>query len=134
MPEPVKIGLIGCGTISPAYLKAAGLFEILDFVACADIDAEAAARRGNEFDIPAMPVDELLERNEIELVLNLTVPKAHTEVNRRALAAGKHAYCEKPFGIDVTDGRNVLDLADQKGLSAGCAPDTFLGGGHQTCR
>ena len=134
MTEPVKIGLIGCGTISPAYLKAAQVFEILEFVACADIDADAAARRGKEFAVASMSVDELLGRDEVEVVLNLTVPKAHTEVNRLALAAGKHAYCEKPFGIDVADGRTVLELADAKALRVGCAPDTFLGGGHQTCR
>jgi predicted dehydrogenase len=130
----MKIGLIGCGTISPTYLKAARRFEALDFVACADIDADAAARRGDEFHIPFMSVDDLLARDEIEIVLNLTVPKAHTEINARALAAGKHAYCEKPFGVDVVDGRAVLDLARERNLQVGCAPDTFLGGGHQTCR
>ncbi len=134
MTEPVKIGLIGCGTISPAYLEAARIFENMDFVACADIDDEAAARRGQEFGIPSMPVEALLARDEIEVVLNLTVPKAHTDVNAQALKAGKHSYCEKPFGIDVAEGRAVLELAREKDLRIGCAPDTFLGGGHQTCR
>ena len=46
--EPVRIGLIGCGTISPAYLRAAATFDILRFVGCADIDAAAATTERDE--------------------------------------------------------------------------------------
>lgn len=132
--EPVGIGLIGCGTISGAYLRAAATFDVLKFVACADIDPAAAKRTEETFGVPAMPVDALLARDDVDVVLNLTIPAAHGEVNLAALAAGKHAYCEKPFGLDVAEGRNVLAAAAEAGLRVGCAPDTFLGGGHQTVR
>jgi predicted dehydrogenase len=79
-------------------------------------------------------VDQLLADDSIELVLNLTVPKAHVPVALAALGAGKHTYCEKPLGIDRDQGRQVIDLAKQKGLRVGCAPDTFLGAGIQTAR
>ncbi len=132
--EPVGIGLIGCGTISPAYLRAAATFDILRFVGCADIDPDAAKKTEAAFGVPAMSVRELLARDDVEVVLNLTIPAAHGEVNLAALAAGKHAYCEKPFGLDVAEGQRVLAAADGAGLRVGCAPDTFLGGGHQTVR
>ena len=132
--EPVGIGLIGCGTISGAYLRAAATFDVLKFVACADIDPAAAKRTEETFGVPAMPVDALLARDDVEVILNLTIPAAHGEVNLAALAAGKHAYCEKPFGLDVAEGRQVLAAAAAAGLRVGCAPDTFLGGGHQTVR
>ncbi|MCY3811963.1 MAG: Gfo/Idh/MocA family oxidoreductase [Gammaproteobacteria bacterium] len=132
--EPVGIGLIGCGTISGAYLRAAATFDVLKFVACADIDPTAAKRTEDTFGVPAMPVDALLARDDVDVVLNLTIPAAHGEVNLAALAAGKHAYCEKPFGLDVAEGRRVLAAAAAAGLRVGCAPDTFLGGGHQTVR
>ena len=132
--EPVGIGLIGCGTISGAYLRAAATFDVLKFAACADIDPAAAKRTEETFGVPAMPVDALLARDDVEVVLNLTIPAAHGEVNLAALAAGKHAYCEKPFGLDVAEGRQVLAAAAAAGLRVGCAPDTFLGGGHQTVR
>ncbi len=132
--EPVRIGLIGCGTISPAYLRAAATFDVLEFAGCADIDPAAAERTQEHFGVPAMSVDDLLVRDEVEVILNLTIPVAHAAVNLAALEAGKHAYCEKPFGLDVDEGQRVLDAADAAGLRVGCAPDTFLGGGHQTVR
>ena len=131
---PVRIGLVGCGTISPAYLRAAATFGVLEFVACADVNPEAAKRTEARFGVPAVPVPELLARDDIEAVLNLTIPAAHGEVNLAAIEAGKHAYCEKPFALDVAEGERVLAAADAAGVRVGSAPDTFLGGGHQTVR
>ena len=132
--DPVRIGLIGCGTISPAYLRAAAIFDMLRFAGCADIDPTAARRTEETFGVPAMAVDELIGRDDVEVILNLTIPAVHAEINLVAIEAGKHAYCEKPFGLDVAQGQRVLDAADAAGLRVGCAPDTFLGGGHQTVR
>ena len=132
--QPVRIGLIGCGTISGAYLRAAATFDILHFVGCADIDPQAAKRTEKTFGVPAMTVDALLGQDDVEVILNLTIPAAHGEVNLAAIGAGKHAYCEKPFGLDVAEGERVLAAAAAAGLRVGCAPDTFLGGGHQTVR
>ena len=84
----VGIGIIGCGNISAAYLKAAAGFPILDIRALADRDAAAAARRSAEFGIPARPVDALLADPEISIVVNLTVPLAHVDVGLRAVRAG----------------------------------------------
>jgi Predicted dehydrogenases and related proteins len=132
----VKTGIIGCGNISGIYLQnCTKLFKILDVVAVADIDAGRAAERAAEFGIPrACSVKELLSDPEIEIVINLTIPVAHAEVNLAALDAGKNVYVEKPLAIKREDGRRTLDLAESKGLLVGCAPDTFLGGGIQTCR
>ena len=132
--EPVRVGLIGCGTISPAYLRAAATFGCLKFVGCADVNPEAAGRTQADFGVPAMTVDELLRRDDVEAILNLTVPAAHGAVNLAAIEAGKHTYCEKPFALDPAEGRRVLAAAAAAGVRVGCAPDTFLGAGHQTVR
>ncbi len=132
--ERVGIGIIGCGTISPAYLKAARRFANLDLRALADLDPAAAAARGAEFGIPAVSIDALLADPSIEIVVNLTVPKAHVEVGHACLRAGKHVHSEKPLGIASTEARGLLAAAAERGLRVGCAPDTFLGGAHQTCR
>ena len=132
--DPVRVGLVGCGTIAPAYLRASATFGAFEVVACADIAPVAAAALAREFGIEPAPVDALLARDDIEAVLNLTVPAAHAEVNLAALAAGKHVYCEKPFALDFAAGSEVLAKAEGAGLRVGCAPDTFLGGGHQTVR
>ena len=81
-----------------------------------------------------MRVDQLLKRDDIEIVVNLTVPLAHTDVSLAVLRAGKHVHSEKPLGVNVAEARKVMDLAAEKNLRVGCAPDTFLGGGHQTAR
>jgi len=132
--KPVGIGVIGCGNISAAYLTAARTFPILNIVALADARREAARARAAEFDLRAVSVDDLLADDEVEIVLNLTVPNAHVEVSLAAIAAGKHVYSEKPLGVGVAEGRRLVDAAAAKGLRLGCAPDTFLGGAHQTAR
>jgi predicted dehydrogenase len=132
--KPVGVGIIGCGVISGAYLKAASAFPILDIRALADLNPEAAKARGKEFGVKAVGVDALLRDPEIEIVLNLTVPKAHVEVAMRALEAGKHVHSEKPLGITTAEARPLMALAAKKKLRVGSAPDTFLGGAHQTCR
>lgn len=134
MKNKVGIGIIGCGTISPAYLKAAQSFPILDIRALADADPDTARARAAEFGLRAAGVDALLADPSIEVVVNLTIPKAHVEVGLRAIAAGKHVYSEKPLGIATGEARRLLDAAGRRGLRVGCAPDTFLGGAHQTCR
>ncbi len=132
--KPVRIGLIGCGKISDAYLTAAPDYPVLDMVACADIDRAAAERIGGAFGLQVMEVDDLLARDDIEAILNLTVPAAHAPVNLAALQAGKHVYCEKAFAVDPAAGAEVLAAARERGLRVGSAPDTFLGAGHQTVR
>ena len=133
--KPVGIGIVGCGAISAAYLENSKVFPILNVVACADLDPERARERAEEFGVPrACTVDELLADPEIEIVVNLTIPKAHAEVAMAALESGKCAYNEKPLAVSREDGRGMLELALQNNLLLGGAPDTFLGGGHQTCR
>ena len=135
MEPKVKIGIIGCGNISPAYFKGCRAFDILDVVACADIDMGRARDRAAEFSIPrACTVEELLADPEIRIAVNITIPKAHTEVNLAAIAAGKNVHCEKPLAVTRADGQRVLAAAKARDVLVGCAPDTFLGGGIQTCR
>jgi predicted dehydrogenase len=135
MADSVKVGVIGCGAISGAYLSMAKHLPILDIVALADLDRAKAEARAAEFGVPrVLDVDELLADSKIQVVLNLTVPKAHAPLAMAALAAGKHVFTEKPLGVNRDEGRQVLETAASRGLRVGCAPDTFLGAGLQTAR
>ena len=130
-----KVGIVGCGNISKLYFKNAGLYKILDVVACADIDMARAKASAKQHNIPkACTPEELFADREIDMVINLTVPKAHAEVSLAALEGGKSVYSEKPLAITRDEARKLLELAEKKSLRIGCAPDTFLGGGLQTCR
>lgn len=130
----VGIGVIGCGVISKAYMTAMKQFSNIELRAVADMRAAPAEARAKEFGVPGMRVDQMLKRDDIEIVVNLTVPLAHTDVSLAVLNAGKHVHSEKPLGVDMVEARKVMDLAARKNLRVGCAPDTFLGGGHQTAR
>jgi predicted dehydrogenase len=130
----VKVGIIGCGNISGVYLKNCPAFG-LPVVAVADIDLARARARATEYEVPrACRPEELLADPAIDLVINLTIPAAHGTVALAALQAGKSVYNEKPLAITREEAQQMLDLADARGLLVGCAPDTFLGAGLQTCR
>jgi predicted dehydrogenase len=135
MSDKVRVGVIGTGAISGAYLGMAKNFPIVEIAACSDLNLDIAKKKAEEFQVPKVcSVDELLADKSIEIVLNLTIPKAHVPIAMRALEAGKHTYCEKPLGVDREEGRKLLDVAKRKNLRVGCAPDTFLGAGIQTAR
>lgn len=134
MAGPLGIGVIGCGVISDIYLRRIGDFPQLRLVAVADMRAEAAEARAAQYGCPALTPSALLDRDDVDIVLNLTIPAAHADVSLAALAAGKHVYSEKPVTATTADAARVLDAAEAAGLRVGCAPDTFLGGAHQTAR
>lgn len=136
-PSPsrrIRTGIVGCGKISDQYFDGMRRYTVLDVVACADLDNARARAKAAEQGVRADTVEGLLAAPDVDLVVNLTIPAAHAEVNRAALLAGKHAYCEKPFALNMTDGAAIAALARERGLLVGCAPDTFLGGGQQTAR
>ena len=134
MANKVKVGFIGAGNISEQYLNAAATFPILDVVGIADLVQSRAEARAEAFGIKAYHPDDLLADPDVEIVVNLTIPAVHSTVSQAILEAGKHAYSEKPLALNREDGKKLVATAREKGLLLGCAPDTFLGGGLQTCR
>ncbi len=132
---PAKVGIVGCGNISGIYFQAGKTFDILDIVACADLDVARAQAKAEEHGIAnSGSVDDILSDPDIDIIINLTIPGAHYDICRRALEAGKHVHTEKPLSLTREEGKALLDLAASKNLRVGAAPDTFLGAGLQTCR
>ena len=132
--KKTRIGIVGCGKISGAYIGAAKRFRNLEITACTDSYPERAEAAAEACGCKILSYDELINSPDVDIVLNLTPPKAHCKVMTDALNAGKHVYSEKPFGVDMDEVNSVYALAEKKGLRIGCAPDTFLGGGYQTVR
>jgi predicted dehydrogenase len=130
---PVGVAVIGAGNISGQYLGNLTKFPDVRVLAVADIDEARAAQAAAEYGIEASGSPEaVFEIPEVELVVNLTIPAAHSQVAIAALRAGKHVYGEKPLALDVASGRAVLAEAAERGLKVGNAPDTFLGAGIQS--
>lgn len=134
--EKIRVGIVGCGRISNQYLTNFTTWfpSTVSLVAAADLNAEAAASVAREFSVerPCTP-EELYAMDDVDVVLNLTNPWAHTDVNLAAIASGKHVYTEKPLALERDGAVRVLEAARTAGLRVGCAPDTFLGAGIQTC-
>lgn len=136
MVEKLKLGIIGCGNISGTYFtNLTTLFPWLTIEGCSELIEERSKAKAEAFNVPkCYTTEELLADDTIDIAVNLTTPVDHAAINQAALAAGKHVYCEKPLAIDRQDAVDTVKMAEDKGLLVGCAPDTFLGGGIQTCR
>lgn len=130
----LRVGIVGVGVISGQYFTQLVTRPEVEVVAVADLNTARAAEVAAEHGIRALSVDELIGDDGVDLVLNLTIPAAHADVDIAALEAGKHAYGEKPLALDTASGQGVLDAASTAGLLVGSAPDTVLGTGVQTAR
>jgi predicted dehydrogenase len=134
--KPYKIGVIGIGDISDVYINNLKNYNLVEIVACAGRDLAKAQKKAAEHRIAKAYANgfDLIADPEIEIILNLTTPMAHFELNQAALLAGKHVYTEKPLSATFAESKLLVELAESKGLYIGSAPDTFLGGRQQTCR
>lgn len=145
--QPVKVAMVGVGAISGIYLQnITSVFKEVELIGLCDLIPERAQKgaayvedmrtQGHNAPVPKIYKDmyEAFNDPDVEVVLNLTRPYEHYEVSKQALLHGKHVYTEKPLGVDMEEARELVTLAQEKGLRLGGAPDTFLGAGIQTCR
>jgi predicted dehydrogenase len=133
----IKIGIVGTGDISGIYFKnITGLFKEIEIAGVCDLAREKAEKAAEQYKIPKVyeTMHDLFADSEVDIVLNLTRPYEHFEVSFEALKAGKHVYSEKPLSATFEEGKKLVELAKQKNLLIGGAPDTFLGAGIQTAR
>ncbi|MEY2580269.1 MAG: hypothetical protein QOE09_118 [Ilumatobacteraceae bacterium] len=129
-----RVGIIGCGNISPAYANTLSQFSWIEIAAFSDGIPERAEKFAERYGGVALELAEMLGDETIDAVVNLTPAHAHTSVSRLCLEASKPVFSEKPLGTDFDDGRSLVELANERGLRLGCAPDTFLGAGLQAAR
>lgn len=129
---PTGVGIIGAGNISDEYLRSLSTYPDVRVVGIADLDVQRAEAQAAKYGLPfAGTVDALLALDDVQLVVNLTIPAAHAEVGLKAIAAGKHVWGEKPLTLDLASARALLDAADAAGVVVANAPDTILGEGIQ---
>src|SRR6267143_31038 len=121
--QPLQVGIVGCGTISAAYLKTFSRLEAVKLTAVADIDfSRAQAVASTHAGVRALSPEHLMADAGVDLVLNLTIPAAHAEVALQAIAAGKSVYGEKPLAMTTTEACKVLEAAATAHVRVGCAP------------
>ncbi len=135
MRKKWNIGILGCGNIADIYiLNIQKYFKNICIVACAAKHIENAKKFAIKYEIPkAVTVDEMLMDSEIEVILNLTVPNVHFDLNCKILQAGKHVYSEKPLALSLEEINILKQISEKTGKRIACAPDTWLGESIQTC-
>jgi len=129
-----RVAIVGCGVIAPTYANTLKDLGNVELAACTDGIPERADEFAAAHETKAATIEEILATDDIDAVVNLTPPKAHSTVTRTALEAGRSVFSEKPLAIELADGQALVALAGERGLRLGCAPDTFLGAGLQTAR
>ena len=135
MSKPMITGVIGAGAISEIYLtNMIRRFPDLEVKSISSARMESARKKAEQFGLKAVTVEEMLNDPEIEMVVVLTPVGSHEGLIRRALEHGKHVYTEKTLTDSPETAGKLLELADEKGLWLGSAPDTFLGAAMQTAR
>jgi predicted dehydrogenase len=133
--RPMITGVIGAGKISDVYLRnMIGRYDELKVKCIASLHIENARKKAARYHLRACTTEELLKDEEIELAVILTPVDTHYALIKSALLAGKHVYSEKTLTDDPVRAKELLALADEKGLALGCAPDTFLGPAMQKAR
>lgn len=132
----IKAAIVGCGSISDIYMTnfTTGKFSIIDLVGCSDLMVDRMEQSAAKFGIRAMTLEEICADPEIEMVINLTTPAAHYSIIKQCLLAGKHVFSEKMIAVELEQGKELVALANEKGLHLGVAPDTFLGASVQTAK
>jgi predicted dehydrogenase len=132
-PHPVRAGILGCGMVATEYATTLASSDRVDLTACADLDRERAQDLADRYGISAVPVEDLLAPETIDLVLILTPPRTHADLAHQAIAARLRAvWVEKPFTTDPQEATALTARAEQAGVLLGVAPDTLLGPAIQT--
>ncbi len=122
--KKIKVGVIGCGSVSGQYLPHLSKSPFVELVSTCDIRPERAKAAAAKYKIPNYypHIDQMLAGAKFDLMVTLTDMQEHGRLNKQAIMAGRHVWSEKPMANTYKEGRDLLDLAKSKGLRVWGAP------------
>src|SRR5215203_4544845 len=120
----IRVGIIGCGSVSGVYLPNLMKCQYAEVVSTCDIIPDRAERRAKEHSIANHypHIDQMLAGVDFDLLVNTTDMQEHEHLNRQAIAAGKHIWSEKPIANTLAAGQEILQQAKAKGVRIWGAP------------
>lgn len=128
----MKIALVGTGFVADYYMTTLANHPVLSLAGVWDRDAARLEAFRSFHNVPAYTgLDALLADPAVGIVVNLTTPESHYEVTSRALAAGKHVYCEKPLALELAQAEALVTQAQAAGLTLTTAPANGLSDAHR---
>jgi predicted dehydrogenase len=130
----MRVAIVGCGFVADYYMTTFPNYPELEVIGVMDRDAERARAFAEFWKIPRnySSLDELLKDPQVDIVLNFTNPSSHFAISHASLTAGKHVYSEKPLAMELDQARELVRLADERGLSLSGAPCSVLSEAAQT--
>lgn len=129
----MNIAIIGCGFVADYYVRTLENHPSLNIMGVMDRNPDRAKQFSDYYSLPKYDtLDAVLRDDRVQLVVNLTNPRNHYEVSKAALEAGKHVYSEKPLATDYAEAKELVELAESKGLHISSAPCSLLGETAQT--
>lgn len=131
----VRLGIIGCGSVSEMYLDYLSNTRGLSLYACSDLDPSLAKSVANKYGFcRVLSASELVNSPEIDIVLNLTNPSSHFGINLAVLNSKKALFCEKPYALNNSQADKLLNLAKKNNCLFYSAPDTYLAKSLQSAK
>ena len=122
--KKIKVGVIGCGSVSTQYLPHLSKSPYVELVSACDIIPERAIQRAKEYNIPNHypHIDKMLQGPKFDLMVTLTDMQEHGRLNKQALIAGINVWSEKPMANTYAEGKALFDLANKNKLRIWGAP------------
>ncbi|MCF7972951.1 MAG: Gfo/Idh/MocA family oxidoreductase [Phycisphaerae bacterium] len=122
--KKIRVGIIGCGSVSWKYIPNLKARSYIDLVSCCDIIRPRAEQRAKDYQIPHVygHIDEMLKGVDFDLLVNTTSMTEHYKINKIGLQAGKHVWSEKSLANSVRDGQELIDLAKKQTVGFWAAP------------
>lgn len=122
--KKIRVGIIGCGSVSTQYLPHLSNSEFVELVSTCDIIPERAVNAAAKYAIPSNypSIEKMLAGAPFDLLVNLTNMQEHGRLNKMALLADKHVWSEKPMATTYVEGKELLDLSRQRGIRIWGAP------------
>lgn len=114
----MRLVILGTGNMASSHAAHFGAIDGVDIVGAVDLDAERAQRFAQSYDIPRIftSLDEALDWGQFDSVANVTPDRFHFETSMKAIAAGKHVFCEKPLATNHPHALGMAKAAEEAGL------------------
>lgn len=108
----IKIGLLGCGGIAQTHLEAIAHVSRIELVSVQDVNAEAAERAARKYNVRAVTKPEdIFSDKAVQAVVICVPPVFHFDFIKKAVQAGKHVMCEKPFTMTLKEAEEIKKVS-----------------------
>jgi predicted dehydrogenase len=123
--KKLRVAIIGCGSVSNRYIPHLQTSSLIEIVSLCDIKYQRALDQNKKYNVNAATyphIDQLLAGVPFDMMITTTDMQQHEHLNRQALKAGKHVWCDKPMANTYAAGKELYDLAKSRNLHIWGAP------------